>query len=545
MYQDVRTLIRWRWEVLRRASLWPEVIAYLILPLGGTIVGVIGWAIGSHLRAPGPVVLWVGLVTTFVVLQAIILGTSMARILVSMYLDSDLELLLAAPVHPSAVFITRLLEILAFPGLTLSLLVVFGLWGLGVGLRVSVLFYPVALLSGLFLPMLPAAAAALFTMALVRYLPAWRLREILAVAGSLVWLVYYILQGALSRSVGNSLWPMLFAWLAGNQNAGFFSTSPGPMPANWAAWATVAVALGRPGRAAVPFLGFALLSLVAFLVIVMAAERLYMSGWANVGVVQRRRRRARQRVTREVRWLPRRTWAIMWKDWLLVRRDLRRMISLIWPIAYIFAMFGGRPSDSSGMAYAVSSATRIIDVVWMGMLFSVGFILLFLVSAFGGSITTNEGKAFWVVHSAPLSAWEWVMAKFWVGFLPALVGTTLYLVAAFLVGWWGPGGLARGMGVALIEGVGVAAVMLAVVDAPGEDEETSTSSAGLYRFLYAVGYLLVAALILVLPLGQYGTTRLKQGLLVAVQVAGLIVWTGLVVWWSLYAAVSALQRMEV
>ena len=540
MYQEVRALIRWRWEVLRRASAWPEAIAYVILPLAAVVVFVVGWAITDHVQDLGAIVLWVGTALAFTVLQAIILGTSIARVLTSMYLDSDLELLLVAPVHPAAVFIARLLEVLAFPGLFLSAIVLFGLWGVGVGLGVGLLFYPVSLLSVLLLPLLPTAAAALFTMAMVRYLPAWRLREILAVTGSLLWVAYYALQNTLWRTMSNSLWPMFLMWLAGGKHTGFFATSPGPVPANWAAWATVAVALGRPGRAAVPLLGFAALSLLAFVVIVVAAERLYMSGWANVGVVQRRRRRARPRAVREVTWLPRRVWAIMWKDWLLVRRDLRRLVQLLWPLVYIFAVFGGASRGSKGMATAMAAVR--VDVLWLGLVLGIGFMLAFMVAAFGGTALANEGNTLWLLRSAPVSAWEWLMAKFWAGFLPAFAWTVVYLVVAYLIGWWGLGGLARGIGVALIEGIGITAVSLSIVESPQEAADPSSGGAeGLYRFLYMFGYLVVADLILILPTWQSGV---MHGTVAILPVAGVIVWTVMAAGLSLQSAATALERME-
>ncbi len=542
MGREVLTLIRWRWEILKRSSPWPEAILYVGLPLGGMVAFFAGWAIGRHLETLATVFLWVGLAVLYTVVQAVILGGSMAHVLTTMYLDSDLELVMAAPVHPSAVFLTRLLEVLAFPGLALTLISLFGVWGVGVGANMGFLFYPTALLAALFLPMLPASIAAVLTMVMVRYLPAWRLREMLAVAGSVLWLGYYTLQSVLWKSLGKSLWPMLTAWLMGNEALGFFATSPGPVPANWAAWATIAAGLGRPDRAAVPFLGFVALSLAAFTAVVLAAERLYLSGWASVGVVQRRRRRVQSVFAREIKWGPRRVWAVVRKDWLLVRRDPRRMLNLLWPVAYVFAATRG---NYPAGAASVVSATFSVDVMWIIQLAMTSFVLLVFVSSFSGGLLAEEGKAVWLLRSAPLSEWEWVMAKFWGGFLPTLLGSVLFLAVFALVEGLGPGGILRGLGVAVVEGMGLVALSLTLPSTTWATEgEARASGEGLVRFLLSVAYLLVADLILVLPMTRYGTTWFEQWVLAFVQAMGVVGGTALVIWLALTWTADRLRARE-
>lgn len=534
MRKEVRTLVRWRWEILKRSSPWAEAIVYVGLPLGGMIAFFVGWSLGRRLEPLGTVFLWVGLAALYTVLQAVILGGSMAYVLKTMYLDSDLELVMAASVRPGAVFLARLLEVLAFPGLALTLVSLFGVWGVGAGTHMGFLFYPAALLAALFLPMLPAGAAAVLTMVLVRYLPAWRLREMLAVAGSVLWLGYYALQSVLQRSLGNSIWPIVAAWFAGNEALGFFTTSPGPVPANWAAWATIAVGLDRPDRAVVPFLGFAALSVAAFGGVVLVAERLYLSGWASVGVAQRRRRRVRSEFAREARWVLPRVWAIMRKDWLLVRRDLRRMLNLLWPVAYVFAMYSGPRPGASARTISVFVG---VDVVWGLQLAMMGFVLFTLVSNFSGGLMALEGKASWILRSAPVSEWEWIMAKFWGGLLPAWLGSGLFLIILVLVGGLGPGGLARGVGVILVQGVGLAALSLV----GGSADESRGGSDGLARTMYSVGYLLMVDIILVLPISRYGTPLFGQWGLVLLQSISVVGLTGLIVWVALDEAMRHLK----
>lgn len=537
--------MRWRWQVLRRTHIWLEPALYLVATVGSLLVLLLAFKIGQGLRSIGPGFQWMILAVILLVIQSVILGTSMARVVATLYLDSDLELLLAAPLQARSVFAARLVEVLALPGLFILCLLLAGLWGLGLGLGMGPAYHLFAVPVVLFLPLIPEALGTLLTMALVRYLPAWRLREILAVAGGLLWLIFYLTQQALFANFQEHLLPILLSLFSGGSRPEFLALDPGLLPGNWAAWSLVAAGLGRVGPA-LPALGpYALISLGAFGLCLLAAERLYLSGWANAGVVQRRRQRVETAaaIPRSVRWLSPGFRAVMLKDWRMLRRDLQALLQLAWPLAFTLVwLMQGRLDIIPPVSIPGDPM-----IWWTGL--SVAWLCVMVVTYLAITAISREGRSFWVLRSAPLSTWELIAAKFWSSYLIFLgLGLAFSLGTAWLQGT-GLVGFSRSLGLAMLMGIGLTAISLALgARSPNltwdNPRQAYSQEAGCMGFIAGGVYALIMVVTLAVPIGLEGRGA-TWGLLVSFcRLAAVVGLTAGVVWKALHLAVRGVEEIE-
>ncbi len=385
----------------------------------------------------------------FALLFASILLTSFGVLLQALYLSGDMDFLLASPVPIRAVFIAKLLQAV-LPNF--SLLALFGLpvlYGLGLAEHYNFLFYPLVLLMMVALTLAASGISALLVMLVVRIMPPRRAAEILGFVGGTLGLIcgqmgnFYNSWGSNADVSGdqvatmvsaltrfNSLW-MPFAW----PGRGLTDLGEG----RWlSAIPLVVVSLGI---CAVLF-GFALLT----------AERWYYTGWAGMQVVTRKKkpvRTARPALsespstvagqTRQgiVTWLqgllPQPVWAIIWKDLLVYRRDLRNLSQLISPlilgIIYTLMIFrgGGRVPAGRGEApeFFMTSMSTLLSFASVGMSIFVGWMLL---NRLSGMAFSAEGKNYWLLKVSPVKVSHLLAAKFLVAYVPTFLLGLLFLV---------------------------------------------------------------------------------------------------------------------
>jgi len=542
MRQEILHLLRWRWRVLDRTYTWLQPVLVLVAILGCPLVFFGTFKLGEVLRFVGPGFQWMILSLVMLMVQLLFLGSSLPAVVAALYLGSDLELLLAAPLRARSVFTARLLEVLAFPGgLLLILILLPALWGLGLRLGMGLVYYPLAILAVLCLPLLPLALGTLLTMSLVRYLPAWRVREMLAVAGTLLWLLFYLGQQALFTGFQERFLPLLMAMFTGGERPAFLTMDPGPLPGNWAAWSLVAAGLGRIGPACL-FMGlFALLSLGAYGLCLLVAEWLYLSGWANIGVVQRRRRPVKTAgaVPYRTRWLPATFRAIVLKDWRVLRRDPQALLQLAWPLAFVLVwLFSGQ---FRGLPYSFFLGNTI--VWWTGL--GVAWFCLMAVSGLALAAISREGRSFWVLRSAPLSAWELIVSKFWANYLLCLGLGLLFSLGAAWLQRTGLVGFSYSLGLVMLMGMGITAIYLAFgAQSPNltwdNPRQAYNQGSGCLGFIIGGVYALSIVLILAVPIGLPAWEPLLS-LLRLVVVVGL---TAGVTWKALLAARQGVEAIE-
>ncbi len=369
-----------------------------------------------------------------------ILLTSFGVLLQALYLAGDMDFLLSAPIPLRAVFVSKLLQAI-LPNL--GVIALFGLpllFGLGAANNYFWLYYPMVVLVLVALALAAAGASSLLVMVVVRVVPARRVAEVLGFLGAITSILC-----SQSGQLAN------FNRLSGNQAVGalrLVSQLDVPWsPLSWAGRGLLGIG-GRQWLQGAAYLGLVLgVSAAVFFVALSAAERLYYSGWARVQASHRRKagpRAAAVRSTREGplgRLLPQPVRAIIVKDFLVLRRDLRNMSQLVTPLIFgvIYAAMlvrsGGVPPAGRGEApeWAMNTLRSALAYGNLAIALFIGWSLLTRLAGMGFS---QEGRNYWLLKGAPVPPSQLLVAKFLVAYLPALLmGWGFLLIISLLRGF--------------------------------------------------------------------------------------------------------------
>jgi ABC-2 type transport system permease protein len=484
--------------------------------------------------------------------------TSFTTVLSSLYLSGDIDMLLAAPVPMRAVFVVKFFGGLLVPYLLLFFLLGPFLIGFGQGLGFGLAFFAAALAVLLLLPLLPTGLGALLVMAVVRVIPARRAREIVGVIGGLVGVSWYILS-QFSRQLAPAV--------ASPQTLDYLRRFDNPLlPSAWGGRALVAA--GEAGWARLALYGglFAALSIGAFAACVLLAERLYYAGWSNMstqgGRVRGRPKTSDQglatapderrplvfRLSSLV--LPRQAAAVFWKDLRVFPRDLQNLQQLIFPLVlagvWTFQLISDR-SSSGGVGGGPPFFQTIGTLASAGISF---YICLVLSSAMGGPSISREGKGFWLLKVAPVSARNLLLGKLALAYLPFLTVGTLFVVFLSLLQGSTPVEFARSLALVLLGGLGTTSITLGMGAAfpkfrwENPRQQTSFQAGCLAPILYILYLALALGAVVGLPLlggiaPDYAAALLVGGW------AFFLGLTALAVWGSLAFGAARLERIEI
>jgi len=520
LWHYVGKLLRLRWVIFysgfRRAKLRGKIgtIVLGLLVLGGLAFAfTLSFLLLRLLRSPGleqfigDTGLLLAGVPVLIVSAAFvgILLTSFGVLLQALYLAGDMDFLLSAPVPLRAIFIAKLLQAI-LPNFSLILL--FGLpvlYGLGASEGYNVLYYPLVLLVLALLALAAAGLASLLVMAVVRVFPARRVAEVLG-----------FLVAILSFTCSQSGQFVRFSNISNDQATRAFTllnhlNSPWS-PLAWSGRSLVDIGEGRW----LSGIGLLLLTLVltggVFALSLATAERLYYSGWARVQVSTRKKRAIHTRrpvaaqdreLTAAVnRAIPSALRAIVVKDFLMLRRDIRNMSQLVTPIimgivyALLLIRSGGQPPAGRGEAPpAVMELMKNLMVYGnVGISLFVSWLLLSRLAMMGFS---QEGKNYWLLKTAPVSTATLLSAKYLVAYLPTLVLSWGFLVAISLVQRASLGTLAFSLVVVALTIAGTAGLNLTfgVVGANFDWEDPrriSQGSAGCLSALASMVFLVIS-----------------------------------------------------
>ncbi len=465
--------LRWQltWNTIRsgrrlgRAASLLFGLAFLGLAAFGT--GATGQVVGVLLRRyPGSGLegLLPGAVLTLIML--ILLLSSFGVALGSLFLASDLDLLMAAPVDRRAVFVSKILDGMGWYYVLVAALALPALFLYGGALRYGPLYYVLTVLTVLGAPLLPAALGALLVLLVARFAPARRVREVLGLVAALVG-VSCSVAGQTSRVWGGRL-----------REAGVDPRTvlddlrealALPLPPLIAGRGLAAAGAGDWGAALRDVAGFFLLTFGVFAGCVVLADRLYATGWARMqssGSARRSRARAAREAAR-AGWLGRApaALAIALKDWRTIPRDLRNFAQLLSPLIILPAVYlnilssgGRRGADPLQRMEGLAGAVGAIDL--RGGFVALG-VLTATVLVFGRIAATGisrEGKAWWLLKAAPLSGTELLGGKLLAAAVPFALLSSLLMLGAAL--WLGFGPLEALYGWAGVELTGVGMLAL-------------------------------------------------------------------------------------
>jgi ABC-2 type transport system permease protein len=381
-----------------------------------------------------------------------ILFSSFGVLLQALYLSGDMDFLLTSPVPIRAVFVTKLLQAV-LPNFGLAAL--FGLpvlYGLGLSGHYNLLYYPLVLLTMIALTLAAAGISALLVMLVARLFPPRRVAEVLGFLTATLSIVCSQ-SGNLYNTLGRNV------NISGSQVNGLFAlllrfNSPWN-PLDWAGRSLVDLGEGRWLPGLLLLLVTLGLTTAAFQVALVTAERWYYSGWAGMQVVAYKKKPTRssrpakpaaqpvynnERSTagQFQRLLPAPMRAILQKDFLLLRRDIRNLSQLVTPLIFgvfytIMFLRPGNPvfPDSPDMPGIFTLITRFIASYGnIGMSLFVGWMLLGRLS---GMAFSSEGKNYWMLKASPVRPAHLLAAKFLVAYLPTLALGILFMVAVSIL----------------------------------------------------------------------------------------------------------------
>ena len=364
----------------------------------------------------------------------LILISSFGVALGSLFLSSDLDILMTAPVDRRAVFTSKILDGMVFYYGLAGVLALPALIAYGVGIGYGPLYYVFALLTVLAVPLFPASLASILVMLVARFAPARRVREVLGLVGALFGLACGVL-GQTSR-----FWIRDITNEQGNPDQLLAATkglSDLPLPSMVAGRGLGAAGAGDLLGAVAGLSGFLLLTFGLFVGCVLLADNLYAAGWVRMqssGSAKRTRQRAQQAASR--RGLMSRASAasaIMLKDWRVIPRDLRNFAQMLAPLLFLpiiyLQILGGRGSSSSfGRMFGQGTFDATGVFISGGILFASAAVL----GRVADTSISREGKSWWLLKAAPVSASEIVRSKFLTAFLPFVVLSSVLLIGAAL-----------------------------------------------------------------------------------------------------------------
>jgi ABC-2 type transport system permease protein len=440
-----------------------------------------------------------------------ILLTSFGVLLQGLYLAGDMEFLLSAPVPLRAVFVAKLLMAVLPNFLLVALLGLPILYGLGLAYQYNLLYYPLVLIVMVALTLCAAGMSSLVVMAVVRIFPARRVAEVLAVLGA-VFSMLCSQSGQLFNAFGRDV-NVSNQQVANNLQL-LTRLNPSWSPLGWGGRGLVELGAGR-WASGLLFLALTLgLAGGVFWFSLTTAERLYYSGWARVQVGGRRKKprptetaaSAAAAPASPLAFIPTPIRALISKDWLLLRRDLRNMSQIIMPlifgVMYAFIMLRrGQVNeiDSASMRLLVQNFVTYGGVA-LALFVSMGMVSRLALMGF-----SQEGKYYWLLKSAPLSANRLLVSKFLAAYLPSLVLASGMLLLIALIQQGRPLILAWGFLVILLWNAGETGLSLALgiqtANLKWKNPDQMTRGSSCLWSLISLSYLILSFAAFFLPPG--------------------------------------------
>ena len=372
-----------------------------------------------------------------------ILLTSFGLLLQALYLSGDMDFLLSAPVPMRAVFLSKLLQAIV-PNLALiSLLVLPILFGLGSAEGFNPLYFPLVLLLLVALALGAAGLASMMVMGVVHFFPARRAAELLGFVGA-VFTILCSQSGQFARFSNMEQAQLQQAAVLVSR----FDTPWSPLA--WAGRGLVQIGRGEWLGGGASLLGVLVLCTVVFGGALVLAERLYYSGWASVSVASTRKRRPAKRAVAPsaatIRRSPRRSgweraspvWAIVVKDFAVMRRDLRNLSGMITPVimglvyAFLMVRGGGEPPPGQGEApvWFMQGFRELLVFGDIAISLFVGWMLSTRLATMAFS---QEGKSWWILKSSPSGPRRLLAAKYLIAYLPgAVLGAGFVVIISIL-----------------------------------------------------------------------------------------------------------------
>jgi ABC-2 type transport system permease protein len=367
----------------------------------------------------GPSLAYQLLLIILLTFLSMLLFSNLITALSTFFLARDLDLVRSTPVSTSFFYYSRLITTTANSSWMVLFfsLPIFAAYGAVFGGGASFYLW-LALLLPLFL-IIPAAVGALITHLLVYFLPAKRIRDILFFIGLFSFIVIYFLFrfSQPERLVQPESFGHFVQFLTAMETPG----SPF-LPSSWSAEVLAAPLFKKSTDQGFFYALLASYALFLPWVTAWVSGAVYLTGWSKA---QESRQGRRQYAIAEsvLHWLtrpfPPLLRALMVKDIKTFLRDSTQWSQLFLLIALMVVYlynFKVLPLDRSPLPTAT-----LKTVVSFANLALAGFVLSAVAVRFAFPAVSLEGKAFWILQTAPISLRTLLWSKLWLYLVPLLI----------------------------------------------------------------------------------------------------------------------------
>ncbi len=414
-------------NVLRRAPTKPIVLALLtvLVWLGCFALFERALAYFQTITALGPILTQRLLFLIFVSFFAILLISNLVTALTTFYGAAEINLLLVAPLGARRLHLARFVETLVTSSWMVLLFGLPAFLAYGVVYGAGPLFYAGTLATLLPFLVIPAAIGVLLATAIVLVFPARQARDVLVVITMILMAALYLAARMLRpERLANPSGLAGFAAFLADVGA------PSPyLPTTWAAEVLLPLLGVRAGE---PLFHFGLLASTASVFYLASAGvvgRVFLVAWsrAQEGSVGSGRERPLSRWLRVVGApFPRVPRLLFAKDLTVFLRDPSQWSQLIVLLAlgivYVYNFSALPIDDGSPLATTIREAAATLN---LGL---AAFVTTAVAVRFVFPAVSLEGRAWWVLRTAPVPLTTIWWSKFAIGFLPlTLLGEVLII----------------------------------------------------------------------------------------------------------------------
>lgn len=418
----------WRESKIRalgKALLWLLVVLSV-----GSLVGLYTWFMffllpPIHALGMDQVLLGVLLLCT----MAIVFFLGLFYLNGVLFFSKDTEFLAALPIPQRTVFAAKFSQVLFGELATCAVMLLppFAVYGLTIGVTAGYWVRMIAVV--FFLPCIPLAVSAVFSLVLMRFSALWRRRELVTIIGSVAFLVLFLLgQSYLTSKIPENLSQDLIMALISDHSAllnGIVSAFP---PAAWAAHGL----LGDTGRL---FL-FILASCAGLAAVYWLAGRLYYRGASaqmETNASHKKVRLDRSAFRRRSPFV-----ALYFREWKTVLRSpiyaLNGLVSIVMgPIILIIPKLFQGSVNSGDFDVLFELLESAIDTRYVMLLLAAAFLAVAMLNPAASTTLSREGKVFYLSRLIPATPTCQMMAKFSFGLTVSFLTMLFMGIAAGLL----------------------------------------------------------------------------------------------------------------
>jgi hypothetical protein len=345
------------------------------------------------------------------------------------FLSSDLGLLMAAPLPPRRVFTLKYLEAMTSGSLLSLIIALATLTAYGISFGAGPLFYVVLVVALAAFLSIPVSVGTVVSLLVSRYVRVSRVKEILGVAGGAMALLFWILIQLVRPPLGQSSRFADLGALAGSLSIHSANPLTRNLPSTLAARSLSETVSGRLGDALPPLVCLLAIAGILAALSVTLAERMYLTGWARVvpAAGKKRHKRTGRLFPRLFSWLPGVERSIVTTTATLYARDPQQMM----PVASLTVMMTLLPviMGRSESGIVLSPALLLRSALALSFVGSMNM---------GIGSAAIDGRCFWMLLAAPVSAFRKMAAKLLVPvffFAPLASLVIIGFRATGAVGW--------------------------------------------------------------------------------------------------------------